>query len=154
MKRQFIIRAPEHKDALIRFIDQNWHAMSKTGEPMQVLLSAHRGSRTNDQLAAMWAGILQPMADQIWLDGRRFSAETWHQHAKMTILPDMQEEGLYEWFKARADLSLWLYLPNGDRQFIGSTDMLNKKGMSEYMGRLEAWAVDMDVQLPAAPGSF
>ena len=153
MKRQFILRAPEHKDALLRFIDQNWHAMSKSSEPMQVMVSAYRGSRTNDQLAAMWAGILQPMAEQIWVDGKRFSAEVWHTHAKMTILPDMLDEA-GGWFKLGKELRLWLYLPNGDRQFIGSTDMLNKKGMSEYMGRLEAWAVDMDVQLPAAPNTF
>lgn len=109
-------------------------------------------SRQNDQLAAMWAGIVQPLADQAWIGGRQYSADVWHEFLKREIIPAMLEEQEEpgQWIKPTAQL--WRYMPDGRREFSGSTAMLTKLGMSEYMQRIEAYAVsEHGVKLPANP---
>ena len=109
-------------------------------------------SRQNDQLAAMWAGIVQPLADQAWIGGRQYSPEVWHEFLKRETIPAMLEdqEDPGQWIKQGADI--WRYMPDGSREFCGSTAMLTKRGMSEYMQRIEAYAVsEHGVNLPANP---
>lgn len=149
MKRQFILRAPEHKDALLRFIDQNWHAMSRTDKPMSVTCAEHKQSRKDEANSAMWAGILQPMAEQAYIGGRRFSAEVWHEHCKREFLPEEAGDATLAHYRK------WDYLPDGSRVLVGSTTQLTKRGFSEYMAQLEAYAVEeLGVRLPAAPNTF
>lgn len=153
MKRQFVLRERQHLESMARFVEMNWLEMAKTGEPMQITCSVYRASRTNDQLAAMWAGILQPLADQAYIGGRQYPAETWHEYMKRETIPAMlaEEEKAGQWVKVGAEL--WRYMPDGSREFCGSTGMLTKRGMSEYMGRIEAYAVvEHGVRLPAKPG--
>lgn len=151
MKRTFILRSQEIRDALIKFIDANFWDMAKTDAPMTVTCGEHKKTRTNDQNAAMWAGILQPLADQVWVHGRRYTPEIWHDYLKQKVIPEMIEEEPEsgDWVK---DPNVWDYMPNGDRVFIGSTTKLTKSGMAQYMLRIEAFAVaEMGVKLPANP---
>lgn len=152
MKRTFVIREQANAETLALFLAGNWRSMAERGEPMQVTCSIYRASRTNDQLAAMWAGIIQPLADQAWIGGRQYSAEVWHEWLKRETIPamaaDQTEPG--QWVKNGS--TLWRYMPDGSREFCGSTGMLTRAGMSEYMQRIEAYAVsEHGVRLPTRP---
>jgi hypothetical protein len=151
MKKVFILRSEQQIDALEAFVANNWQAMSRNGQPMQITISEYNGSRSDDQLAAMWAGIIQPIADQAYINGQRYSAETWHEYLKQLVLPEMAKEDEHgEWFKSGG--GVYRYMPDGSRQFVGSTGKLTKKGMGEYMGRIEAYAVqELGVRLPVSP---
>lgn len=155
MKRQFILRSLQNFESLVHFLEANWPQLSREETPIEVKCSIYQKSRTNDQLAVLWAGILQPMADQAWIGGRQYSAETWHEFMKQTHIPAMQHEEEWpgRWVKDGA--VLYRFMPDGDRQFSGSTAMLTKRGMAEYITRCEAYAVsELGVKLPANPREF
>jgi len=152
MKRQFILRSLQNFESLVHFLEANWPQLSREETPIEVKCSIYQKSRTNDQLAVLWAGILQPMSDQAWIGGRQYSAETWHEFMKKTHIPAIAADQTEPGTHVKNDSKIWEYMPDGERQFCGSTAMLTKRGMAEYITRCEAYAVsELGVKLPANP---
>lgn len=87
----------------------------------QWVLTVSRRKRTKPQNRRYWGkGVLAQIAEQAVIDGRRFSAETWHEQFKRQFI------GVEE-------------LPNGDVVGKSSTD-LNTIEFSDFCTQVEAWA--------------
>jgi hypothetical protein len=106
----------------------------------------HKDTRSLEQQAAMWF-LLGDISAQVWLEGRQFAPEVWHEHFKQMFLPE--EDGPTK--RATASYRKWAVLPGGERRLIGSTTALTAFGMGEYLTQLEAWGAGEGVRFSANP---
>jgi len=129
MLRQFVLREQMHLDALLVTLRGNWKVFADQGRPLAVTIAPYKVKRSLEQNALMWVWLSQ-IADQVWVAGRRFSAETWNEHMKRELLPDVNAKGQDK----------WRILPTGERALAMSTTDLNVEEMSAYMEALAATA--------------
>lgn len=89
--------------------------------PKPYLVSVGQPPRTPAQNRRYWGrGVLSQVAEQASIDGKKFSAEAWHEHWKQMFI------GLIE-------------LPNG--RVIGkSSSKLGRKGFADFCTEVEAYA--------------
>lgn len=103
------------KDQLYPFLAQVLQAGG------QWVLTVSRKKRTKPQNKRYWGkGVLAQIAEQAKVNGRYFSAETWHEQCKRQFI------GVEE-------------LPNGDVRGKSSTD-LSTIDFSDFCTQVEAWA--------------
>lgn len=98
---------------------QGWLA----GSPdLEIVIRPYKSKRTIEQNKRLWK-IYQVIADEVWVQGRRYDAETWH-----------------EYFKGRLIGYNERLLPNGEvLKTPISTTTLNTAEMTDYQNRLQAW---------------
>lgn len=135
LDRTIVLRNDIGLDAVTAIIRSNWEVMLREGHPMAVHLYEHRDSRTKEQNSLMWVR-LNEIANQAYIGGKRFSADTWHEYLKREFLPE--EPGPTK--SARNGYRKWDLLPNGDRVLVGSTTGLTKYGFTEYLEQIMAYA--------------
>lgn len=135
MDKTIVIVSAAHAEQACQIIRGNWKAMHAAGHPLAVSLYEYKSTRSIEQQSLMWVRLGE-IAEQAWVNGRQFAAETWHEHCKREFLPD--ETGPTK--RARKGYKKWELLPNGERALVGSTTKLTTFGMSEYMTALESWA--------------
>lgn len=122
--------------------------------PLELVVREEKKARKLDQNAAMWAGPLDDIEKQAWVDGRQFRAETWHEYFKRKYLPDENQldyEELAELVKDPENYKKWDIDPAGERVLVGSTTDLTIMGFSRYMNELEAEGAGMTVHFSAPP---
>ena len=102
-----------------------------------------------DANALMWAGPLADLAEQAWADGRRFSAEVWHEHLKRQFLPETTDPELPRLVKDADNWNKWGYLPGGERVLVGSTTDLTVYGFSQYLEQVYAFGASLGVMFRA-----
>lgn len=129
IRRTFILRGPEQAKLLQAFLKANAAGCAQAGRPMSVTVAEHKAKRSNEANARYWA-MLGEIAEQAFVNGQRFSNESWHEHfARMYI-------GCEE-------------LPSGDLKALSSTT-LNVEQFGNYMAKIEAFAAtDLGVQFLA-----
>lgn len=119
---------------------------------LEVVIREQVKARTLDQNAAMFAGVLRDMENQLWVNGRTYKAEIWHEWAKAEYLPDeITEPYTFEQVKNPETYRKWDINPKGDRVLVGSTTELTKHGFHLYHTQLEAYATSHGVLLSAPP---
>ena len=109
--------------------------------PIQITVSEEVKARKPDQNALMWAGPLKDIAHQVYLDGRTYTPELWHEYFKKEYLPEEYDPEL-----CKEGYQKWDYDPSGDRVCIGSTTELTIKGFSQYLEQIYAFGADQCVQ--------
>ena len=114
--------------------------------PLEVLIREAPKARKPDQNALMWVGPLADIAEQGYLNGRRFSADVWHEYFKLEYLPEE-----FDPIRCREGYRKWAYMPNGDRTLIGSTTQLTVAGFAEYLTDVQAFGGSLGVQFRASP---
>ena len=107
-------------------------------KPLELRISEHHEKRSNQQNAMMWA-VLEQIARK---SGMNYSASTWHIFFNQEFLPEEHTEGI-----TKQGYVKWEYLPNGNRNCIGSTTQLTKKGFSDYMEQIYAYVAGLGVEL-------
>ncbi len=112
--------------------------------PLEIVIRESEKPRTADQNALMWAA-LEEIAAQAWVQGRQHDAEVWHEHCKREFLPENFEEKI-----TRVGYRKWAFLPNGERQCVGSTTMLTRRGFSDYIEQIYAFGASLGVEFRAA----
>ena len=114
--------------------------------PLVVTVDEIKPPRRPDQNALMWAGPLRDISEQAWLDGKKFSAEAWHELLKQELLPEEFDPEL-----CREGYEKWTITTRGDRVLIGTTTKLTVKGMAAYLEQLYAFGASLGVQFHANP---
>ena len=129
LRRSFVLHGPIQAKLLHAFLKSNAAEMAKQGQPLEVSVSVYKAKRSKDQNNLMWA-LLEQIAQQAFVGGRRFEAEVWHEHMKRELLPDETLKGVKK----------WRVLPSGHRDLgMGTTD-LNTAEFSLYLEALQAKA--------------
>jgi len=140
--RRFVFYSAVDWQKFIAFMKANLAPMAAQERWLQAVVSEYKTSRSLEQNAYMWVGILEPVAEQYWAAGRRYSAEVWNEQFKEEFLPDVCARGIDK----------WQYLPKGDRRLMMSTSDLNKAEMTLYLQQIAAYAAtELGVHLPANP---
>lgn len=130
---------------------QKNHALSllnntPVGLDIEMVLREATKKRNNEQNALMWA-VLGDIADQVWVDNRQYSADMWNIYFKTLFLPDETTEPyIHELVTKPESYKKWDYLPNGERNLVGSTTDLTTYGMSIYMEKVYAFASEKGVR--------
>ena len=119
MMRIFVLRERRHLDALMVFLAGNWESMSKTLHPLQIECKPESSKRNLAQNRYYWQ-MLNQIAENAWVEGRTYTADTWHELAKRKFIGCID-------------------LPGGGLMAMSSTD-LNTREFSEYVAKVEAWA--------------
>ena len=127
--KTFVLRGPEQWKLLSAFVKANAAAMVEQGTPLAVKVYEYAAKASDEQRSLIWV-ILGQVADQAWVGGRQFDAETWHEHAKRLLLPDETAKGKKK----------WRILPDGTRALAMGTEDLDRKEKTVYIDSLLAWA--------------
>jgi hypothetical protein len=145
--RKFVLKTMEDAQRFYAFLKANREPMMEQGRFLQVVVSEYKSSRSNEQNAYMWAGLLKPTAEQAWITGhdrkqRRYSDIGWNLILKVMFLPETNAKGMDKWF----------YLPNGERELVMSTSDLNVEEMKLYLNQCAEYVThDLGVMLPVNP---
>lgn len=119
MSKTFVLRSPEHGHQLVSYIKAIAGPAAAAGRPLVVEVGEYNQRRSNEQNRLLWA-LLTEIAEQVELDGKRFSKEAWHEHFKDMFAP--KQEG-----------------PGG--LVAMSTSQMNKQQFQEYVTRIEVHSV-------------
>ncbi len=107
-------------------------------DTIEIVIQPRKQKRSNAQNALFWGARLKEISEQAWVGGKQFSSDVWHEHLKREYLPEGHEEDFER--MVRKGYVKWEFLPNGERQMVGSTTQLTTYGMTVYMTKCESYA--------------
>jgi hypothetical protein len=136
LSRTFVLRGEDQARALHAFLKMNASAMATQGQPLEVQVRVWKPRASDAQRALIWI-VNEQIAQQAWIAGRRFDAETWHEQAKRELLPEETRKGVKK----------WRFLPNGERELNMSTEHLDREEKTAYIDALMAYAGSLGVTI-------
>lgn len=121
--REFVLRGPSVWALLVAFVKANAEACIKRNKPLRVIVTEEDRKRSTEANARYWK-LLSIIAENAWVDGRKFDKEVWHEMFARMYLP-LEE----------------MVLPDGEIiQRRQTTTALKVGAFSEYMQQVEAYA--------------
>lgn len=137
-KRTIYLRAEQQRDTLLALVR---NLPLDADKPLQVTIEEHRPARKLSQNALMWTGPLKDISGQAYVEGKRFTAEVWHELFKREFLPEVFDPEL-----CRDGYAKYAYDPKGNQVLIGSTTQLTVRGFAQYLQQVEAFGANLGVQ--------
>ena len=115
----------DNKRPLMTTIYNNLGVWLESNAELEVCIRPYNSKRSIEQNRRLWA-IYGELADKAWVNGRRYSAETWHEYCK----------GYFLGFELKA-------MPDGSELKTPiSTTRLNVAEMTEYQNNIQSWAAN------------
>ena len=135
--REFILNGPSVWAAIGALVRDNAKALIENGTPLRVIVTTSERKRNTEQNAYYWSVVLKSISEQVWVAGRKYGSDVWHEHYA-------RQFGVCE------DVTL----PNGDVIIRRkSTSDMRVKEFSEYTTQVEAdAATEYGVRFPASRG--
>ncbi len=118
--RTFVLRGEPNAQALWTFLKNNWRQLADAGKPLAITVAEHKAKRSGEQNRLYWS-LLNRIAEDAWIDGKKFSADAWHEFMRQRHI------GFED-------------LPGGGRIGI-STTTLSVAEFSEYLEKVQQTAV-------------
>lgn len=118
---------------------------------LEMIIRVKPKARTLDQNGRMWAGPLKDIAEQVYIEGRRYEDKVWHEQFKIDYLPEDDDPELERLVKNSDEYHKWGYTPKGGKVLIGSTGDLSPMGFGRYMEQIYAFGAQFGVMFSAAP---
>ncbi len=137
-KRVIYLRSGQQVDTLLALIP---NLPLDADKPLQITIEEYRPARKPDQNALMWAGPLKDISGQAYLEGRRYTAEVWHEFFKREFLPDH-----FDADQCRDGYVKFTSDPKGNQVLVGSTTQLTVRGFSTYLEQVLAFGANLGVQ--------
>lgn len=109
----------ENKRPLMTTIYNNLDEWLAGNPDLEIVVRPYKSKRSTEQNRRLWK-IYQTLAEQVWVNGRKYSQDVWHEYCKRTFI------GVEA-------------LPNGETVGI-STTTLNTAEMTDYQNKIQAWA--------------
>lgn len=142
MKRVFVINSEQSKYYAIQALK----AISDYTKPLQVTIEPEKKRRSTAQNSLMWVSLLGDFSMQVDFDGKKFLPDIWHDQLKKQFLPETPgtEETLSGYKK-------WDEMPDGSLKMVGSTKLLTKLGMENYLNKCYAYGCELGINFTASP---
>jgi len=83
----FVLREDRHANALWAFLKLNWRELAAQGKPLVITVGPEKTKRSVQANAYYWGVTLKQIAEQVWIGGRQFSADVWHEDFKDRFAP-------------------------------------------------------------------
>lgn len=100
-------------------------ALVQAGQAVDVIVRPRKSKRSIEQNKRYWA-LLREVAATVWVDGRQFSDEVWHEQFR-------------RWFIGMDET----IMPDGEVVIRGiSTTTLTVAEFTDYMTRIEHWCME------------
>jgi hypothetical protein len=122
-----------------------------TAKPLEFILREEVKPRRVDQNSLMWSCQLKCIAEQAYVNGRTYSAEVWHEHAKEMFLPEIFQSAEHQAEIVKEGYRKYDTSPSGKRILVGSTTELTIKGFAIYLQQVEAFGANLGVIYSANP---
>ena len=135
LNRTIILRTEAIRAAAVAAVS---HLPTDQDHPLEVVIRPHKATRRLEQNALYWVRLGE-IADQAYIGGRLYDAETLHAWCKREFLPDVTSRGTAK----------WIVLPNGERVLNMSTGDLNVSEFADYLTQVEAWGAGLGVMFSA-----
>lgn len=116
---RWVLRDIKIVSRAIQAVQTGWEAHQRSGKPLELILQPETIKRSQAQNKYYWQ-LLQQIASDAWVEGRQYSAETWHEYAKRRFI-------------GTADI------PGGGSMAISSTSM-TKAEFAHYVQKIEVFA--------------
>nr|DAK26360.1 MAG TPA: NinB protein [Caudoviricetes sp.] len=124
MNSQKFKATAENADNIITLFTTELKNWVKNGD-LEITIRPYKAKRSHEQNKRLWA-IYGELADKAWVNGRRYSAETWHEYCK----------GYFLGFELKA-------MPDGSELKTPiSTTRLSVAEMTEYQNNIQSWAAN------------
>ncbi|MFY1939510.1 recombinase [Achromobacter xylosoxidans] len=85
--REFLLTGEVPAGALWQFVKSNARAFAERGHPLRVIVTDEEEDRLDQQIRFYFGVVIKAVAEQVWVDGRKFSKESWHEHFARKFLP-------------------------------------------------------------------
>nr|DAN36231.1 MAG TPA: NinB protein [Caudoviricetes sp.]DAN81606.1 MAG TPA: NinB protein [Caudoviricetes sp.] len=124
MNSQKFKATADNADNIVNLFTNELKNWLKDGD-LEITIHPYKAKRSHEQNKRLWA-IYGELADKAWVNGRRYSAETWHEYCK----------GYFLGFELRT-------MPDGSELKTPiSTTRLNVAEMTEYQNNIQSWAAN------------
>lgn len=122
--RAYVLRTEAMVDRLVTLLRSTWKAQLHAGEPLEVVVSAHKKRRSHAQNRLYWV-VLDQVSQQAYIGTppRRYQKEHWHEFFARTFI------GYEE-------------LPDDGGKVALSTTNLDAHQFSDYITKIQAWAAE------------
>jgi len=120
-------------------------------KPLEMILREEVKPRRQTQNDLMWSCQLKCIAEQAYVNGRTYSAEVWHEHAKEMFLPETFQSAEHQAEIVKEGYRKYDISPSGKRILVGSTTELTVKGFAIYLQQVEAFGANLGVIYSANP---
>ncbi|UAN04400.1 recombinase [Achromobacter mucicolens] len=87
VRREFLLTGEAPAGALWQFVKSNARAFAERGHPLRVIVTDEEEDRLDQQIRFYFGVVIKAVAEQVWVDGRKFSKESWHEHFARKFLP-------------------------------------------------------------------
>lgn len=115
----------DNKRPLMTTIYNNLGVWLEANAELEVCIRPYNSKRSIEQNRRLWK-IYGELEDKAWVNGRRYSAETWHEYCK----------GMFLGYELKA-------MPDGTEVKTPiSTTTLNTAEMTEYQNNIQSWAAN------------
>lgn len=88
--REFVLRGRADWREAAATIKAAAPGMAARGAPLRLILADEAQDRLEEQVRAYFKAVIEPIADQVVVDGQRFSARAWHKWMKRRFLPPVE----------------------------------------------------------------
>lgn len=123
---EFVMNSPIEAKQLVDLLKQNAGAAVERGKPLRVIVTVEDRRRTPEANAFYWGVVLRQISEQVWVNGKQFDADTWHEFYAQAYCPHTD-----------------VVLPSGaifSRR--KSTSDMGQKEFAEYITRVQANAAN------------
>lgn len=114
--------------------------------PLEVVIREEVKKRSLDANAYYWVRVGE-IAEQAFLNGRRYDSEVWHEYFKRNVLMEQVVT------KDGQQRSKWTEMPDGTLTVI-STTALEKSCFHDYTTAIEAFGAELGVCFSANPRDY
>lgn len=124
LHREFVLDNPQRWTAAQSFVESNREAMVQAKNPLRLIVTTEESKRNAEQNKYYWKAVITQIADQVWIEGKQYSKEAWHEMAarKFGVCKDVE-------------------LPSGEVVIKRlSTSEMKVKEFAEYIEQVMSWA--------------
>lgn len=100
--------------------------------------------RSLGQNSLQWVSLLTDFSEQVFIDGKKFDVKVWHSYLKEKFLPEF-DNGI----ETLPGYKKYSEMPDGSLRVVGSTTMLTKLGMENYLHQCYAYGDEFNIRFKA-----
>lgn len=88
--KEFRLTDPQVGTNLVNFLRSNAKPMNDAGTPLHVIVTNEELDRLDVQIAYYFGVTVKAIAEQVWVEGKQFDKETWHEYFAKKFLPEKE----------------------------------------------------------------
>ncbi|CAB3730768.1 recombination protein NinB [Paraburkholderia rhynchosiae] len=88
--REFTISGPAVWQLVKELMREHAKAFIDRGTPLRLIVTTEERRRTPEANAFYWGVVLRGIAEQAWVNGNQFSADTWHEYYAEQYCPRVE----------------------------------------------------------------